>query len=786
MDRSQNPNLGQGDVNVGEFAEYDGGYSHRDLSMWLPQYPIQGYTPGDNHRTDGYNPGEYQHDYQLFTDGLPSGYPMQGSTDFPTSTPMNGVPSPRLRSQNRSSTPMNGIPSTGSRMPNHSNVESAGGKPKNASTKFGSLETDEHKSTTSSPRSRRVPLLGVKGKLSSVDQSVPVANRSPTPDAGATSSSLNEHTEIRLTIGDLSTIFTNYESRFKGAMDEALANVYTEIDSVKAEVYQYQSSVSIINNNLATVHQRICECEQSVKGLNDTKFTSLNQTVGMVQDRLLTCEQSLANMSISDRAIADINSQLQTVKKSVTECMAHIGELPKSGQTNPTKYQNGQGRNQDQGSIWRNVSQDSRYQPCQRGSDRQENRQDQRSQRLDNVDVRFRNQASNGYANRSEYRQPTVPKNTSDARYQSQAGTASADRGSNLWFDQRMSAFQNEQNSIHCPAMTNRSNNTTLGSRVHSDVSKYIPKIQSFDGTTQWTTFKNMFDVRAVAFSWSEADKFTNIQMCLTGKALDFFIKMKDQGKCRTYDDTIRRMELRFDRKEDPHTLQLQFTNLKQTVDETIEDWSERVMTLGHEAYEGLASGFIEQQIVFRFCAGSIDKDAAQHVMNSQPATLEEAIQRMKRFKENNRSIFGNSKRVHYLSSRDRSKSPDFRRRSRSPSPKKTDGAHTSRQDQSKSLPAKDKEFKQNLEEWLSKTLIAFFDSQSNRSRSVSPKRACFVCKSPEHLAPDCPKKVDGACYLCGDKSHKYMECSKYKLESESSGHQENCDRSGRKADTRS
>ena len=102
-------------------------------------------------------------------------------------------------------------------------------------------------------------------------------------------------------------------------------------------------------------------------------------------------------------------------------------------------------------------------------------------------------------------------------------------------------------------------------------------------------------------------------------------------------------MELRFDRKKDPHTLQLQFTNLKQTLDETIEDWSEQVMTLGHGAYEGLTSGFIEKQIVFKFCAGCIDKDAAQHVMNSQPATSEEAIQRMKRFKENNRSIFGNS-----------------------------------------------------------------------------------------------------------------------------------------------
>ena len=103
-------------------------------------------------------------------------------------------------------------------------------------------------------------------------------------------------------------------------------NVYTEIDSVKAEVYQYQTSVSIINNNLATVHQkRICECEQSVKGLNDTKFTSLNQTVGMVQDRLLSCEQSLANISISDRAIADINSQLQTDKVCIRVNAPHRG-----------------------------------------------------------------------------------------------------------------------------------------------------------------------------------------------------------------------------------------------------------------------------------------------------------------------------------------------------------------------------------------------------------------------------------------------------------------------------
>ena len=53
---------------------------------------------------------------------------------------------------------------------------------------------------------------------------------------------------------------------------------------------------------------------------------------------------------------------------------------------------------------------------------------------------------------------------------------------------------------------------------------------------------------------------------------------------------------------------------------------------------------------------------------------------------------------------------------------------------------------------------------EQRRKQSTSPKRekACFVCRSKEHLAPHCPDKVDGAYYICKDTSHRYQDCPKY------------------------
>ena len=99
-------------------------------------------------------------------------------------------------------------------------------------------------------------------------------------------------------------------------------------------------------------------------------------------------------------------------------------------------------------------------------------------------------------------------------------------------------------------------------------------------------------------------------------------------------------MELRFSHKYDPATVRMQFSNLRQMLDESLEDWGERVMTLAYQAFSGLDAAFVEHEMVNRFWAGLYDKDAAQFVMNSTPTSMEDALRRVRRYQENAISIY--------------------------------------------------------------------------------------------------------------------------------------------------
>ena len=81
-----------------------------------------------------------------------------------------------------------------------------------------------------------------------------------------------------------------------------------------------------------------------------------------------------------------------------------------------------------------------------------------------------------------------------------------------------------------------------------------------------------MFELRATHLRWNAEERFEKVQLCLTGKAVDFFIKLRDQGKCRTYTDFKRLMEYRFTIKEDASTLRSMFHGLRQGTDETYAD----------------------------------------------------------------------------------------------------------------------------------------------------------------------------------------------------------------------
>lgn len=194
-------------------------------------------------------------------------------------------------------------------------------------------------------------------------------------------------------------------------------------------------------------------------------------------------------------------------------------------------------------------------------------------------------------------------------------------------------------------------NQTQTGQRMLNDST--LPRLPTYNGQTAWSSFINAFEIHSESRNWGLDEMLYYVRLCLTGKALDYLVTMRSQGKCNTYEELIRVMGMRFDRRDDPTTKRAQFNNLVQKVDESIEEWSERVMTHAYEAFVGVNPAFVEEEIVRRFCSGTQDKEAAQFVLNNGVRTLEQALTMMRRFRENSITIFG-QRRVRKLSAEPR------------------------------------------------------------------------------------------------------------------------------------
>ena len=82
----------------------------------------------------------------------------------------------------------------------------------------------------------------------------------------------------------------------------------------------------------------------------------------------------------------------------------------------------------------------------------------------------------------------------------------------------------------------------------------------------------------------------------------------------------------RFRGDELPETLQAKFQVESQTSEESLRDWSDRIMVLGVKAYQGLPEPWVIRHVVMRFCLGCIDTEAGQHAALQKPVSISEAI----------------------------------------------------------------------------------------------------------------------------------------------------------------
>ena len=85
--------------------------------------------------------------------------------------------------------------------------------------------------------------------------------------------------------------------------------------------------------------------------------------------------------------------------------------------------------------------------------------------------------------------------------------------------------------------------------------------------------------------------------------------------------DLIWKLEKRFGFRELPETAQVQFKNARQTSEELLEDWADRVLSLATRALRDLSETHMYQQVVVRLCQGVADKEAGSYAFNIRPNT---------------------------------------------------------------------------------------------------------------------------------------------------------------------
>jgi hypothetical protein len=134
-----------------------------------------------------------------------------------------------------------------------------------------------------------------------------------------------------------------------------------------------------------------------------------------------------------------------------------------------------------------------------------------------------------------------------------------------------------------------------------------LPKHLSYDGRTPWEPFFLKFTRYVQQGGWTEDEQLNCLVWCLNGKALEYYALIHDQEGYLTYQGLVAKLAARFGQHELPAAAHVRFQNAVQETSESLEEWADRVLTLGYRAFRKLPEEFVTAQTVNRFCQGMVD-----------------------------------------------------------------------------------------------------------------------------------------------------------------------------------
>ncbi|XP_061195172.1 DNA ligase 1-like [Saccostrea echinata] len=297
-------------------------------------------------------------------------------------------------------------------------------------------------------------------------------------------------------------------------------------------------------------------------------------------------------------------------------------------------------------------------------------------------------------------------------------------------------------------------------SNAKTPCSPATPKLSTYDGKSEWKPYFVQFNYIAKKYMCNEKEKLDKLIECLREKALKFF-SSRPENVQKDYNILCQKMKERFDKKDQPHIIRRQLQEIKQNVDETLEEFAERIEELTTEGYPDTPEYFKSTITIDAFLRGCTEKRAALVTLDKDPKTLDEAVQHMKSAITNQKLIMGPKKEVRRVTFEEKSEEiPPIITHQEDASirviNRTTPKTVPSLETRMTALENDNKEFKRMLMEILKRLKVAEAEREP-RPRCRSPLQSPTRENQSISYSPERERPVE--CFKCGEMGHYARNC---------------------------
>ena len=156
-----------------------------------------------------------------------------------------------------------------------------------------------------------------------------------------------------------------------------------------------------------------------------------------------------------------------------------------------------------------------------------------------------------------------------------------------------------------------------------------IPKLSTFSGREDWRPFDMQFEHMASRCGWTAMDKLDMLVPLLREKALTFYSNLPLAVRGH-YSQLKGKLNARFGNK-DPQVMVIHQLNLmKQSSEDSLDDFIQQTYRLAIDGLDEASDSTVEKLTIEAFLNGVRNQEAAMHVRNREPKTMDEALRLMK------------------------------------------------------------------------------------------------------------------------------------------------------------